>query len=302
MKVSQIKLRSDSDIHLSRFVYGIWRMHDDPLGVSPKRILEKIDACLELGINTFDHADIYGGFENEELFGKALAQNPSLKAGIKIVTKCGIQVPGTRFKTKYYDSSAAHIKKSVERSLSKLGVDTLDLLLIHRPDPLLNPIEVSDVFLQLHVEGKVKAFGVSNFTPSQFNTLQKRIHFPLVTNQVEFNPFHSKPLFDGTFDGAFDYEFCPMVWSPTAGGKIFRPKTKEEKLLFSTLESLAKAYSCSADQILYAWYLMHPVKLIPILGSNDINHLRSAVGSLEVQITREEWFRILEAGRGIEVA
>jgi len=302
MKVSQIKIRSNSDIHISRFVQGLWRLHEDPLGVSPKRVLEKIEACLELGINTFDHADIYGGYENEALFGRALALNPSLKASVKIISKCGIQIPGDEYKTKYYDLSPVHIRKSVEGSLKKLGVERLDLLLIHRPDPLLDPIIVSDAFLQLHVEGKVKAFGVSNFSPSQFSLLQNKLHFPIVTNQIQFNPFHSEPLFDGTFDQAIDNEFSPMVWSPTAGGKIFSPKSKQEVAMLATLNELGKKYSGSADQILYSWFLLHPAKLIPVLGSNDVKHIQSAIGSLDIQLSKEDWFRILEIGRGKEVA
>jgi|JI8StandDraft_1071087.scaffolds.fasta_scaffold12272_2 predicted oxidoreductase len=302
MKVPQIKIRSNSETHISRFVHGLWRLHQDPLGVTPKRILEKIEACLLLGINTFDHADIYGGYENEEIFGRALAQNPSLKASIKIVSKCGIQIPTEKYKTKYYDLSPLHIRKSVEGSLKKLGVDCLDLLLIHRPDPLLDPVEVSDAFLQLHVEGKVKAFGVSNFSASQFSLLQNKLHFPIVTNQVEFNPFHTEPLFDGTFDQAIDKEFSPMVWSPTAGGSIFNSKSKPNVTLLGALNELGKKYSCSADQVLYSWFLLHPAKLIPVLGSNDIKHIQSAVGALEIQITKEDWFRILEVGRGKEVA
>jgi predicted oxidoreductase len=302
MNVPQIKIRSNSDIHLSRFVQGIWRLHEDPLGATPKRVLEKIEACLELGINTFDHADIYGGFENEELFGRALALSPHLKGLIKIISKCGIQIPGDKYKTKYYDTSPAHMKKSVERSLRKLGVESLDLLLLHRPDPLLNPAEVSDAFLQLNIEGKVKAFGVSNFSPSQFNVLQNKLHLPLVTNQVELSPFHTDPLFDGTFDQAIDNDFCPMVWSPTAGGRIFSPKTKQEKLMLDTLLDLGKKYNCSSDHILYSWFLIHPARLIPILGSNNIEHIRAAVGALDVRISKEDWFRILEVGRGKEVA
>ncbi len=301
MKVSQLKVRANSDLHLSRFVQGIWRLHEDPAGTEPKRVLQKIEVCLELGINTFDHADIYGGFENEEIFGRALALSPHLKSMIKIVSKCGIQIPGKKFKTKYYDSSPEHITKSVERSLQKLGVECLDLLLIHRPDPLLNPRDISDAFLKLHVEGKVRHFGVSNFTPSQFSLLQNKLHFPVVTNQVEFNPFHTDPLFDGTFDQALDYEFSPMVWSPTAGGRIFSPKNKQENLLLNTLSELGKKYSATNDQILYAWFLLHPAKLIPILGSNNIKHIQSAIGAVDITLSKEDWFRILEVGRGKEV-
>ncbi|GBF50849.1 oxidoreductase, aldo/keto reductase family protein [Leptospira ryugenii] len=301
MTVPQTTLHSNGP-KISSLVYGIWRMHEDPLGSSPKRILEKIHTCLEQGIDTFDHADIYGDFGNEELFGAALKEEPSLYSRLKIITKCGIQIPGKKFKTKHYNTSAAHIRYSVERSLRKLGLDSLDLVLIHRPDPLMDPEEIAESFLSLSKEGKVKHFGVSNFTTSQFSLLQSAYSKPLVTNQIELSPLVSNALFDGTIDQLFESKCKAMVWSPTAGGRIFKPNEERAKALFETLSEIAKRYAVSPDQILYAWFRVHPAGLIPVLGTNDIDRIISASKSFSFEISRIEWFEILQAGRGKEVA
>ncbi|PJZ43969.1 aldo/keto reductase [Leptospira brenneri] len=301
MKVPQIEF----PIHkfsISRLVYGIWRLHEDKEGSSPERILEKIELCLSLGIDTFDHADIYGGFENEELFGKALSKLPSLKSKIKIITKCGIQIPGSKFPTKHYNTSKEHIRYSVERSLRKLTVDKLDVVLIHRPDPLMDPYELAEIFEVLITEGKVNHFGVSNFTPSQFQMLQSAYRRPLFTNQVEFHPFRTEPLFDGTFDQILESRIHPMIWSPTAGGRIFVPKTEREVATHSKLQEIAKKYGSSADQVLYSWFLNHPAGLVPILGTNEPKRIQSAAECFSYPLTRVEWFSILEAARGKEVA
>lgn len=286
---------------VSRLVYGCWRLHSDPKGDSPQRILEKVEVCLELGIHTFDHADIYGEYGNEEKFGKALALRPSLRDSIRIVTKCGIRMespglPGV--KTKHYDTSGDYVIRSAERSLGKLGVDKIDLLLIHRPDPLLDPDSTAKGFRKLKEEGKVLHFGVSNFTPSQFALLQSRLDFPLVTNQLEFHPLHSSPLTDGNFDQALLFGFKPMVWSPTAGGRIFRPKTDQETRVNEKIVAIASEKGVSPDAVLYAWFFRHPAGLVPVLGTNDAARIRSAADSFHVSLSQEEWFQILEAGNG----
>lgn len=301
MKVPQIEF-TKNEFSISRLVYGIWRMHEDGAGSSPERILEKIEVCLSLGIDTFDHADIYGGFENEELFGKAITKLPSLKSKIKIITKCGIQIPGSKFPTKHYNTSKEHIRYSVERSLRKLHVDKLDVVLIHRPDPLMDPYELAEIFEVLTREGKVSHFGVSNFTTSQFQMLQSVYKKPLFTNQVEFHPFHTEPLFDGTFDQALEHKSHPMIWSPTGGGRIFSPKSERELATASKLKEIAKVYGCGVDQVLYSWFLNHPAGLVPILGTNDPKRIQSAAECFSYPLTRVEWFSILEAARGKEVA
>jgi len=297
MTVPSVSLTKDG-LKLSRLVYGVWRLHEDKEGSSPQTILRKIETCLELGIDSFDHADIYGDFGNEALFGKALETKKELKSKIKVITKCGIQIPGNTFHTKHYNTSSSHITHSVENSLKHLGLDKIDLLLIHRPDPLMDAEEISRTFLKLKKEGKVDYFGVSNFTVSQFRMLQSKIDIPLVTNQVEFNPFHVEPLFNGTFDLAQELGFSSMVWSPTAGGAVFSPKEEKQKIVLSVLTEIANKYEKTADQILYSWFFTHPSRLIPVLGTNDLNRIRSAGGSFGFHLTKEEWFRVLEAGTG----
>ncbi|MEI1278761.1 aldo/keto reductase [Leptospira venezuelensis] len=288
----------------SRFVYGCWRLHSDPKGSGTDRILEKIEVCLDSGIDTFDHADLYGEYGNEERFGLALKSKPGLKDKIKIVTKAGIQLPGPNrsgISVKHYDTSGKYLISSAENSLKKLNVDKLDLLLIHRPDPLMNADEVAKTFRSLKESGKVLYFGVSNFTPSQFSLLQSRLDFPLVTNQVEFHPFYPDPLVNGVFDQAQELNIKPMIWSPTAGGRIFRPKTEQETVLYKTLEELAKKKNVTIDAVLFSWYLYHPAQLVPVLGTNEPDRIRSAIKSFQVQLEREEWFQVLEAGTGKRV-
>ncbi|EIE00628.1 oxidoreductase, aldo/keto reductase family protein [Leptospira licerasiae serovar Varillal str. VAR 010] len=289
---------------LSSLVYGCWRLHMDPKGCNTDRILEKIEVCLESGIDTFDHADLYGEYGNEEKFGEVLRSKPSLKEKIKIVTKAGIQLPGPNrpgISIKYYDTSCEYLIHSAENALKKLNVDKIDLFLIHRPDPLMNADEVSTAFNTLKESGKVLYFGVSNFTPSQFSLLQSRLNFPLVTNQVEFHPFYSDPLVNGVFDQAQELRIKPMIWSPTAGGRVFQPKTEQEIVLYKTLEELAKEKGTTMDAVLFSWYLFHPAQLVPILGTNEIDRIRSAAKTFQVQLEREEWFRILESGTGKRV-
>lgn len=301
MMVPQIKFIKHN-VSISRLVYGIWRLHEDKDGFGEEQIYKKINTCLSFGIDTFDHADIYGDFENEERFGMVVKKHPDLKNKIKIITKFGIQVPGSKFPTKHYNTSKEHIRYSVERSLRKLQLDSLDVVLIHRPDPLMDPTEIAEVFESLIQEGKVKHFGVSNFTPSQFQMIQSQYKRPLFTNQVEFHLFHTEPMFDGTFDQMIQFGIHPMVWSPTAGGKIFAPKTESESNTLSKLEEIAKKYGASVDQIVYSWFLNHPAGLIPILGTNDLKRIESAAKCFSFPLTRLDWFSLLEVARGREVA
>lgn len=285
---------------LSGLVYGCWRLHMDPEGDSPQRILEKIEVSLESGIHSFDHADIYGEYGNEEKFGKALALKPGLKDKITIVTKCGIRLvsperPDVRLK--HYDTREDYVILSAENSLKKLGVEKIDLLLIHRPDPLMDPDSTARAFWKLRKEGKVLHFGVSNFTPSEFSLLQSRLDFPLVTNQVEFHPLESAALTNGIFHHAQENRYRPMIWSPTAGGRIFLPKSEQEKKVNDILMDLSKKKETSPDAVLFAWYLTHPAGLIPVLGTNTPDRIRSAAKAFEIRLDRQEWFAILEAGR-----
>jgi predicted oxidoreductase len=220
------------------------------------------------------------------------------------VTKCGIRLVGHErgaVHIKHYDSSPGHIVASVERSLAALGTDRVDLLLIHRPDPLMQPETVAEAVARLRRDGKVLAFGVSNFTPSQFALLDAAT--PLATNQIEFHPLHSAPLFDGTLDQALQLRRRPMVWSPLAGGRLVggdeSPAAQRVRWVLGTI---AGRLGTSPAMLAYAWLLRHPSQPRPIVGSRRIEGLRDALDAQALALDAESWFEILQAGRGFEVA
>ena len=285
---------------LSRVVAGAWRM--DSWGWTPQQRLHWIEQCLELGVTSFDHADIYGGYTVEGLFGEALALAPQLRERMQLVSKCGIQLVAParpQHRLKAYDTSAGHIVASVEHSLRKLGTDRLDLLLIHRPDPLMDADEVARAFEDLRRAGKVLHFGVSNFTPAQFALLASRT--PLVTNQVEWSPLQMSALHDGTLDQAQQLRCRPMLWSPLAGGRLFSGQDADTARVRDCLEAVAARWHCPVATVVYAWLLRHPSQPLPIVGSSRIDALREAVQALERPMDRPTWHEIWSAAAGREV-
>lgn len=291
-------------LELSQIAYGVWRLGEDQKGDKPERVRAKIDACLELGITTFDHADIYGGYGCEVSFGKALAEEPKLRDQMEIVTKCDICLvdparPGHR--VKHYDTSGEHIRSSVEQSLRNLATDRIDLLLLHRPDPLMDAEETANVIAELHREGKVLAFGVSNFTPTQTDLLRMRLHLPIVANQIEFNALHLDPLTDGTLEHCQLHRIQPMAWSPLAGGRLFARDDPSAARIQPVLEQLSNELELPFDAVALAWLLRHPTKPIPIIGTNRIARIQSAARAAELDLDRQSWFEIYEAGLGREV-
>lgn len=287
----------------SRVVFGAMRWGSWGHRLSAKDMERLIAQSIALGITTFDHADIYGGYTTEAAFGKALHLQPSLRHDIQLVTKCGIKMPAEQrpgYRLKSYDTSRAHIIDSAERSLSNLHTDYLDLLLIHRPSPLLHPDEVAAAFRHLQEAGKVRHFGVSNFTPSQFELLHSR--FPLVTNQIEASALHLPPFHDGTIDQALRLGLPPMAWSPLGGGALFQavPEEREQRLL-STLQPMAKRLSIGIDQLLIAWLLHHPAQILPVLGTARIERAAAAAEACKVKLSDEDWFGIWQAAAGQEV-
>jgi predicted oxidoreductase len=248
---------------------------------------------LDEGITTFDHADIYGDHSCEELFGKVLKNNSSLRAKMQLVTKCGIKFPSAKRPNtwiKHYDTSEDHIVWSVENSLKMLGTDQLDLLLIHRPDPLLNPREVSEAFVKLKAQGKVLHFGVSNFTPSQFEMLQQFLPFPLVTNQIEISLSRIDPLFNGDLDVLMKHEASAMAWSPLGGGKLHF----EDRDWFSK----ASKYNATYSQLALAWLLKHPSNIFPLLGTTKPERIIEAAKSTDIELDKQDWFEMLKWAMG----
>lgn len=293
---------STSGPEFSRFVVGWWRLVAWKMSVSA--VQRHIEACLELGVTSHDHADIYGDYTCEALFGKALGAMTSVREKIEIVSKCGIQLVSAnrpQHKLKSYNTSSRHIIDSAEQSLKNLQTEYLDCLLIHRPDPLMNADEMAEAFDVLKNSGKVRHFGVSNFTPWQFDLLQSRLDYPLVTNQVEISVLRLDAFLDGTLDQCQQDQIAPMAWSSLAGGRLFRDEDETAIRVKKRLQSIGHRLGASVDQVALAWLLFHPANIVPVVGSQSIERVKSALDSLAIQLTREDWYAIWEASSGCEV-
>jgi predicted oxidoreductase len=292
---------SPGGLELSRIVAGMWRMAE--WGMTVEQRVAFIEQCIALGVTSFDHADIYGGYGVEGLFGEALRLKPSLREQMQIISKCGIKLVSPQrplHTVQHYDTSAAHIVASAEESLRQLHTDRLDLLLIHRPDPLMEFDEIAEAFTSLRKAGKVLHFGVSNFTRHQFDCLHKRI--PLATNQVEFSPMHTAPLFDQTFDGLQDVGVAPMIWSPLAGGRLFSANEANAENLRLVIKGIADELNRPFASVVFAWIMRLPCRPIPLTGTGRIEAIAVAVAGTQFTLSRSDWFKILRAARAHEVA
>lgn len=271
----------------SRIIAGAWRWQH----LSAKEVEKLIQTSLDSGITTFDHADIYGDHSIEALFGRSTPTG--IRNRIQLISKCGIKFPSKArlgVYVKHYDTSAKHIVWSVENSLKNLKTDYLDLLLIHRPDPLLNSDEVASVFTQLRDSGKVLHVGVSNFTPSQFKLLQSVLSFSLVTNQIEISLSKSESLFNGDLDFLLERKISPLAWSPLGGGELLSKNFE--------LPGLDKA---NTSQLALAWLLKHPAKILPVIGTSKAERIIEAAKSLDIVLDRQQWFSLLKQVSGTDV-
>ena len=276
----------------SLIISGAWRWD-----LEESKIDQLISTSLDAGITTFDHADIYGDHGNEEIFGKILKKNPGLRDKMEIVTKCGIKFSsGRRPKTwiKHYDTSKEHILWSAENSLRMLNTDRIDLLLIHRPDPLLDPEQVADAFGLLKESGKVLHFGVSNFTPAQFEMLQSYLPFPMVTNQIEISVTRNAALFDGSLDFLMQQRVCPMAWSPLGGGNLIKNGSQE-------LFNKAPKYGASQGQLSLAWLLRHPSGIFPVIGTTKPERITESAKAVDIKLDTQDWFEMLLVVQGKEM-
>lgn len=284
----------------STLIQGYWRLAE--WDMTPQQRLTFLKQHLELGITTVDHADIYGDYQCETLFGEALQLAPALREQLQIVTKCDIKLRSAQFpdrRINHYDTSAAHIHASVDNSLQRLGIDEIDVLLIHRPDVLMDADEVAAAFASLHQQGKVKHFGVSNFTPRQFELLQSRLDTPLVTNQVEINPLNFEVAHDGTLDQLQMLRTCPMAWSCLGGGRIFSSNDEQAVRVRNELEAIRDEVGASSiDQVIFSWVRRLPSNPMPIIGSGKIERVQAAVDALNIELSREQWFRVWAASKG----
>lgn len=299
--MQRIQSQLDSTFSLSRIAMGLWRLAD--WKYAPQETLHLLEQLLELGVSTIDLADIYGDYRCEQLFGEALKLKPELRSQMEIVSKCGIKLMGSNndYGINHYDSGAAHVIAAAESSLRNMGIEQMDLLLIHRPDPLMDADELAGALDRLVADGKVCAVGVSNFLPHQVELLQSRLSAPLLVNQIEVSPLHTAPLFDGQLDFCQREKMIPMAWSPFAGGALFTGSGEAALRVQGCLDELSAETGLQPQQLALAWLLKHPSAMVPVLGSGRIERLRNALEALSVELPREAWFRLLRAARGRDV-
>ena len=300
MNMPRIEL--NPGLTLSRLAYGVWRL-SEAADTSAQAVAGRIQACLDQGITTFDHADIYGGYSCEALFGAALRAQPGLKARMEIVTKCDImllsdQRPDNR--VKHYDTSAVHVQASVERSLHNIGVDAIDLLLIHRPDPLMDHHALGACLDSLIQSGKVRAAGVSNFMPWDMDLLQSAMKNRLVSNQIEISLMQTRGFVDGQIAHAQRLGVPVMAWSPLGGGRLFGQEAAALRLR-PALQRLASAQGVDETAVAIAWLLHHPARIIPVLGTNDPARIARMQDALRVTLDRQTWFELYSLANGADV-
>ena len=286
-------------LSFSRLVYGMWRLADDS-DTSVKHVDAKINAALDQGITTFDQADIYGGYTAEAVMGTAMKANPSLRQRMEIVSKCDIVIDAGRHsgaRVKHYNTTAAHINASVDASLAEMGIDEIDVLLVHRPDPFMDHHETGAALDALVDAGKVRAVGVSNFRPWDWNLLQSAMRHPLVTNQIELSLKHIAPFTNGDLAFHQQHGHVVMAWSPLGGGDLMTASNE----LTHRLDSIAKRSGVDRAAVATAFLLAHPAKITPVLGTNNLDRISSISAAETVQLDRQDWFSLYEAALGSEV-
>lgn len=288
------------DLSLSRIVYGMWRIGDDS-NTSPAHVQAKIESCLAQGITTLDQADIYGGYTAEAILGGALKASPQLRDKVELISKCGIVAPVGRYadrRVKYYDTTEGHITASVEASLRDMGTDRIDLLLIHRPDPLIDHEETGKALDGLVASGKVRSVGVSNFRPWDFSLLQSVMSSKLVTNQIEISLVAPECFINGDLAYLQERAIAPMAWSPLGGGSLFG---EDNRQLLAALERIGAAQGVDATAVAVAWLLRHPARIIPVMGTNNIERISKIGEAAKVEMDRQTWFELytLAIGRNV---
>ena len=283
----------------SRLVYGMWRLADDG-DTSVKHVDAKINAALDQGITTFDQADIYGGYTAEAVMGTALKANPSLRQHMEIVSKCDIVIDAGRHsgaRVKHYNTTAAHINASVDASLAEMGIDEIDVLLVHRPDPLMDHHETGAALDALVDAGKIRAVGVSNFRPWDWNLLQSAMRHPLVTNQIEMSLKRIAPFTNGDLAFHQQHGHLVMAWSPLGGGDLMTASNE----LTHRLDSISTRSGVDRAAVATAFLLAHPAKITPVLGTNNLDRISAISAAETVQLDRQDWFSLYEAALGSEV-
>lgn len=295
------KIKLSENLSLSQVVMGCMRIADS--GLTETELLRLVEECLDMGVTSIDHAPVYGGYTCEKIFGDAvLRKKPELRKKMELITKAGIVCPGHYGnKTIYYNSTKEEIQKEMDESLEKLGTDHVDLLLIHRPDPLADPEETADALETVVKEGKALNVGVSNFMPSQIAMLQSYMSVPLVTNQMELSVKNTENFFNGVVDDALTRKMPLMAWSPLGGGDVFKGTDEKFVRLRTVLTAVAEQHQTTMDAVMYAWLFTHPAKIAALTGTMNADRIRTAVHASDIQLSYDEWYQILEASRGFSV-
>ncbi len=273
--------------------WGVW---DKKLTTS--EMVHLMNICIENKVTTFDHADIYGGYTTEAQFGKAFAESKIPREKIQLISKCGIQLAESRNNTiKHYDYSKEYIIWSVENSLKNLQADYLDVLLLHRPSPLMKADEIAEAVAKLKSEGKIIDFGVSNFTASQTELMQQKTEINY--NQIQFSATHHQAMLDGSLDYMQLHNIRPMSWNPL--GTVFRDDIEQTRRLKILLGKLVEKYHMGSDTLLLAWILKHPSKVIPVAGTVNIARIQLLMKATELELEMEDWFAIWTESMGNKV-
>ena len=298
---------ANSDISSSRLIYGCMRISGENSAEDRAKGKRAILAAIEAGYTHFDHADIYGGGHSETLFGEIMQEQPSLRDQLIITSKAAIRGSDGPIEgfPKRYDFSKDYLIESVEGSLGRLKIESLDMFLLHRPDYLMDANEVAEAFSILKESGKVKNFGVSNFNASQLSLLQSAVSMSLLVNQIEINIHNIDALENGMLDFCQEHQITPIAWCPLGGvvypawGNTFN--SEDESRIEKELSLQSQKYQCEPWVVMLAWLLKHPAKICPIVGSTTPDRIAQATQSLELNYSREDWYRLLEARNGVQV-
>lgn len=274
--------------------WGIWGKN-----LNERNMVDLIQCCLDNGVSTFDHADIYGGYTTEAAFGSAFSASQIKREAIQLISKCGIQytTENRNNSIKHYDYSKNYIVWSVEQSLQNLQTDYLDLLLLHRPSPLMQADEIAEAIEYLKKEGKIKDFGVSNFTPIQTDLIRAKTEVNY--NQIQFSATELDAMLDGSLDHMQLHQIRPMAWNPL--GSVFKNEDEKSTRVLTQAKLLADKYEVSTDVILFAWVLKHPAKICPVFGTTDVNRISGLTQAKNVELAIEDWFSLWVASSGNKV-
>ncbi|WP_425076248.1 aldo/keto reductase [Psychroserpens sp. S379A] len=283
----------------SRLIAGTMTWGSWGKQLATKDMISLMHHCLKNSITTFDHADIYGGYTTEADFGKAFSKSGINRDDIQLISKCGIQyLSDNRANTvKHYDYSKDYIIWSAETSLKHLQTDYLDLFLLHRPSPLMHPDEVSEAITILKQQGKIKDFGVSNFTPSQVELISSTTD--IAVNQIEFSLTQHTAMHNGLLDYMLLKNITSMAWSPL--GSVFKEDNEQTRRIHKQLGTLLDKYNATEDQLLLAWILKHPANIHPVIGTTNLKRITDAKNAEQIDLTLEDWFKILVAAQGHKV-